>query len=224
MQYFVYRHIRLDTNTVFYIGIGRKIENYNSFKSEYRRAFATRRNKYWCNIVNKIDYIIEIIFESDDYNFIKQKEKEFIKLYGRQDRKLGTLVNYTDGGEGTVGYKFNDEQLKRLSNSHKGQIPYMKGKKHTLDSKTKMSISHEGKHIGVNNNFYGKHHSLDVKIKMGTPIIQYDLNGNLINEYYSLTEASEKTNSDFRLIQKVCKGERNKHNGYKWSYKNKTRI
>lgn len=46
MEYFVYRHIRLDTNEVFYIGIGKKIENYNSLKSEYRRAFSKRRNKH----------------------------------------------------------------------------------------------------------------------------------------------------------------------------------
>ena len=56
-KYFLYRHIRLDKNEPFYIGIGTK-RNYSSFKSIYARAFEKEsgRNKHWKNIINKTNY------------------------------------------------------------------------------------------------------------------------------------------------------------------------
>lgn len=227
MKYFLYRHIRLDSDEVFYIGIGKKIEKYNSFKSEYRRAFSKRRNKHWKNIVNKTDYEIDILYESDDFEIIKNKEKEFIKLYGRKDIKKGTLVNYTNGGEGTLGYIFTKEQLLKMSISHKGISNLNKGKTYVelygdraKDIKLLQSNSRKGKYKGMDNNFYGKKHSVQSKSKMGTSVIQYDLDNNYLNTYDTITEAANKTNSSISLIQKVCKGERNKHNGFKWKYVN----
>ena len=50
-MYFLYRHIRPDTNQVFYIGTGKKRER---AMSTLERATSKRnRNKYWANIVNK---------------------------------------------------------------------------------------------------------------------------------------------------------------------------
>jgi hypothetical protein len=91
----LYRHIRLDTNEVFYIGIGKKE------KRAYERG--NRRNAFWKAVVNKTDYDVEILLESDDYEFIKQKEIEFIALYGRRNLGRGSLVNLTDGGDGLLG-------------------------------------------------------------------------------------------------------------------------
>lgn len=98
---YLYRHIRLDNNEVFYVGVGMKNYSCNGFKSVYFRAFQKNkaRNKFWRNIVAKTDYKVEILLESDDYRYILEKEKEFVKLYGRRDLGLGTLVNLTDGGD-----------------------------------------------------------------------------------------------------------------------------
>lgn len=107
MKYYLYRHIRLDKNEPFYIGIGTKCKLFHSFKYEFRRAFSTkRRGKIWNDITNKTEYEVEILMESDDYNLIKNKEKEFIKLYGRKDLGTGILANLTDGGEGKLNYKY----------------------------------------------------------------------------------------------------------------------
>ena len=57
---YLYRHIRIDTNEVFYIGIG----GGNKYEKElsYKRAYSKYdRNKYWKNITNKTNYIVEII-------------------------------------------------------------------------------------------------------------------------------------------------------------------
>lgn len=93
-KYYLYRHIRLDKNIPFYVGVGTKQRN-GKLKSIYARAYAKEkgRSKWWKNIADKTDYRIEIILESNDLEFIKSKEIEFIDLYKE------TLCNITKGGD-----------------------------------------------------------------------------------------------------------------------------
>ena len=112
---YLYRHIRLDTNKVFYVGIGSD--------DKYKRAkVKTNRSSYWKNIVNKTDYKIEIIIDDIEYEQACKKEIEFIQLYGRKDKGLGTLVNLTNGGEGTLGIILSDETRKKMSLSQSGKV------------------------------------------------------------------------------------------------------
>lgn len=116
-KYYLYRHIRTDKGEPFYIGIGTKNEDkiYNSFVSEYSRAFSKHSRRYmWNRIVEKTPYEVEILLESNDYEFIKQKEIEFIALYGRRDIKTGILCNLTDGGEGSNGYKHSEDAKEKI--------------------------------------------------------------------------------------------------------------
>lgn len=97
--FFVYRHIRLDNNQPFYVGIGKKPSKYNGHNTEYKRAYNTsHRNIYWKNIINKTDYRVEVLWESENLEEIQLKEIEFISLYGRKEDG-GTLANMTSGGE-----------------------------------------------------------------------------------------------------------------------------
>lgn len=43
-------------------------------------------------------------------------------------------------------------------------------------------------------------------IKTSKPVIQYDLDGNILNKFVSVREAEEKTGIDNSLIIRVCKG------------------
>jgi hypothetical protein len=106
----VYRHVRLDTNEVFYIGIGNEKRPYNKH----------RRNKLWKNIVNKTEYRVDILFDDLTLEQAYEKEKEFIQLYGRKDLGLGTLANLTDGGDGV--HNLSDETKKKLSEIRKGLL------------------------------------------------------------------------------------------------------
>jgi RNase H-fold protein (predicted Holliday junction resolvase) len=115
---YVYRHIRLDTNEVFYIGIGSDVGG------KYIRAYSkTQRNRHW-NYVSKNGYCVEILFDNLDWSEACEKEKEFIKLYGRKDLKEGTLVNKTNGGEGTVGVIVSEETKKKISAAVLGKPLY----------------------------------------------------------------------------------------------------
>jgi len=136
---YLYRHIRLDKNEVFYVGVSKNIS--------YKRAYSVfRRNKFWHNITSKSDYEVEIILESDDYDFLLEKEKEFIELYGRKDLGKGTLVNLTSGGDGVVGYKCTEEDRAKMSARMKLRPP-MKGEEHPMF----------GKRGNLNPNFGIKH-------------------------------------------------------------------
>ena len=109
---YVYRHIRLDNNEPFYIGIG-------SDDKYYRANKKSQRNIYWKRIVSKTDYEVEIVLEDLTWEQACEKEKEFIVLYGRKDLKNGCLVNMTEGGDGTLGVIVSSETRKKLSNSIK---------------------------------------------------------------------------------------------------------
>ena len=127
----VYRHVRLDKNQPFYIGIG----------NEKSRAYDKRsRTKQWKNIAKK-GYEIEILFENIDFEEAKKKETEFIALYGRKNNNTGTLVNLTDGGEGTIGYKHTEESIQKCRIAAKNQI-------HTIESKHKKSLASKGEKNG----------------------------------------------------------------------------
>ena len=91
---YVYKHIRLDTNEIFYIGIG---------KTKRRITDRNNRNDRWTKVVNKAGFIAEIIEDGLDWQTASKKEMELIKFYGRADLGNGNLVNMTNGGDGFVG-------------------------------------------------------------------------------------------------------------------------
>ena len=110
----VYRHIRLDTNEVFYIGIGK----------DEKRAYDKKRSRsnWWKSILEKTEYRVDILFDNLTWEEACEKEKEFIELYGRKDLELGTLVNMTNGGDGSIGYKNSEESNKKRSDKLKNRV------------------------------------------------------------------------------------------------------
>lgn len=232
--YYLYRHIRLDKNIPFYIGIGTMNNKKSLCKTTYYRAHSFKqRNNFWKHIVNKTEFRVEILFETDDFNIIKEKEKEFINLYGRKDLGLGTLVNLTDGGEGCNP---SSERLYQMSQIMKdkyknGMAHWAAGKKFTEEHKKNLSIAQknlikEGYQNPILNkvNIYKRtigefKHSIETRKIRSKPILQFNLNGEFIAEYFNATEASEKTNSIRSLICRTCLGKTKTHNGFVWKYK-----
>lgn len=134
-MFYIYRHIRPDTNEVFYVGKG--LENSN------RHLSKQGRNKYWHNIVNKNNgqYDIEIMMEDLTHEESIEKEQEFIKLYGRRCDG-GTLCNLSLGGEGgTYGYTHTEETKELMSE-------FASGKPKSEETKKRISLSKKG--ISIN--------------------------------------------------------------------------
>ncbi len=127
---FLYRHIRIDKNEPFYIGIGSK--------NNFDRAYCTKkRNKIWNSIYTLTDIDIEIMLDNITWEEAKQKEIEFIKLYGRINKNNGTLANLTDGGAGMLGFKFSEEARLNMSKAQKSKPP--------VSEITKLKLSYKGK-------------------------------------------------------------------------------
>lgn len=154
---YVYRHIRLDKNEVFYIGIGSD--------GSYKRAFSKKyRNRHWRFIVDQTDYEIEIMMDDLTWEQAQEKEREFICLYGRRDLDKGTLVNMTDGGDGLhnpslelrekysklyTGTTVDEARRNKISEGmrkseavkkiNKGRVPWNKGKPRDEETKRKIA-------------------------------------------------------------------------------------
>jgi hypothetical protein len=158
---YIYRHLRLDKNEVFYIGIGSD--------KNYKRAFShCNRNRYWHFVVSNTDYEVEILLDDITWEQACKKEKEFIKLYGRKDLKEGTLVNMTDGGEGLINPSIEVlEKLKQpKTEDHKNKISLY----HADFSGAKNPMYGKGYLFkGEKNPFYGKKHSKDTLEKLKKP-------------------------------------------------------
>lgn len=134
---YLYRHIRLDKNEPFYIGIGSD--------TEYKRANSNHnRTKYWKNIISKTQYRVDIVMDNLSWEEACEKEKEFIALYKRKCDG-GILCNLTLGGEGVYGLKHSDQSKQLMSIQRKGR----KQSEETIIKRAK-------KLSGINNPNYGK--------------------------------------------------------------------
>lgn len=137
----------------FYVGKGSN----ERYKDHRYQAQMTRnkpgRKSYKIAIIHKL-WRQEIDFEEDIFlsNLTEQEafelEKQAIKVYGRYDNKTGILANVTDGGDGPTGYIHLEETKQYWSKIRKGKQagknhPYY-GKKHSKETRQKLSESHLG--------------------------------------------------------------------------------
>jgi hypothetical protein len=152
----VYRHIRCDKNEPFYIGIGKT----------KKRAYSKKgRNNHWKNITSKSDYEVDILFDGVSWDFAKEKEKEFILIYGRKDIGTGVLCNMTDGGDGTLGRVFDGSIYAGIPRSEDTKMKISKAHKGKKLSKDHIEKIRESK-VGKNNFFYGKNLSKEHREKI----------------------------------------------------------
>lgn len=208
---YVYTYTRLDKNEVFYVGIGSD--------SKYKRAKnISSRTDYFKKIINKSKYKLDIVFDDLTWEEACLKEIELIALYGRKDLKTGSLVNFTDGGEGRKGSQNRitpTYQIDLQGNIIKEWINIetiskeLKIDRHNLYAVLNGKVLTSNKFIWV----YKKDYSTTLvetilskldneknrRINNPTPgkkpiaVLQYDLNNNFIAEYSSVLEASKKT-------------------------------
>jgi hypothetical protein len=143
-MFYVYEHVRNDTNAIFYVGKGKN-----------KRAYDTiARNKYWQRIYAKTEGNITIRFiaENIDEELSLLVEIERIDQLKRLDISLS---NCTEGGEGLSGYYHTEETKQKMSASAKDRVNPMQGRMHTDDTRQKISASTKGR----SNSFKGKKHS-----------------------------------------------------------------
>ena len=114
---YLYRHIRLDTNQPFYIGVG-GLETFDDYE---RSRTPFNRSQFWKNVVNKTDYEVEIMLDDLSRKEAFEKETEFINLYGRSNLGKGVLCNLSNGGEGRIGSVNSESTRQKISIANKGK-------------------------------------------------------------------------------------------------------
>jgi hypothetical protein len=136
----------------FYVGKGknsRYLRHLKMFESNKPKNFVIKEHldnndkpiiiKYKENLSNKESLNIEV---------------DLIKRIGRKDLSNGPLLNLTNGGEKSIGYK----------------------------------------------------HTEEYKEKLKKPVIKHDLNGNILKEYGSISEAALDNNTSYQNIGNICSG------------------
>ena len=215
-KYCAYRHRRLDTNKIFYIGIGLTTRPFNKYN----------RNKYWHNIINKTNYNIEIIAENLDWDTACELEMLLISEYGRKDLGLGLLCNMTDGGDGITGFKHSEEtklKIKKFTKERMSNPEYLQkminnniGSKRSEETKLKMRNSQLGKRVSeetknklrIHNT--GKNHNEETKLKvsLNNPRRKEIINVITGIIYNSITEAAKLENISLSSLIHYLKGTR----------------
>lgn len=112
-----------------------------------------------------------IILEECSENW-SEREKYYIKIYNN-------LTNLTDGGEGTIGFKFSDEIKKKMSEQRTGEKNYFFGKHHSLESINIISNKIKEYHKNNPNSFLNKKHTDNTKNILSELGKKRWLNGNL---------------------------------------------
>lgn len=130
MTFYVYLHIQADALVPFYIG-----------KGERKRAFDFRyRSKFWKAVVNKHGVEVLILDEGLTEDEAHALERVYIRRLGRRDIGTGTLVNFTEGGEGTSGMVHTEETKRKIGQSNKGKVI-------TPEHRARISVARKGKSL-----------------------------------------------------------------------------
>lgn len=187
---------------------------------EYNKHHSIHLQRHY-NKYGKDDLVIEILCFCEKDKLYKL-ELENILIYDSYENGFNCLQ--IPGS--FLGYKFTEEQLNKLKKIQKeNSVKYRKsllerlekarkskkdnpvitdwwiGKKHTLETKKKMSLS--AKKRGFNN---------------GKKIVQRDMNDNFISTYESAYEAQRITGIQATNIGKCCLGERRSAGKFKWEF------
>lgn len=140
-MFYTYVHTKPD-GTIFYIGKGKGFRAWNE----------TSRNKHWKNTVSKHkNYGVQILA-----NWKTEKEAfehEMLLISCFKELQFD-LANYTNGGEGTTGFKWSPEQLKNRVNRKGSNHPFFGKKRPEVSKKLSRGNCYKAKQIKVNGKLF----------------------------------------------------------------------
>ena len=195
-------------NGKFYIGstINIKIRWRNhkeTLKKNKHRSILLQRawNKY-----REENFEFKIMRFVEDSKMIIPIEQFYLDIYRPYDRKIG--YNICKRANNTFGRKCSKETKEKIKQK-------AIGRKQSEESNKKRSIALKGRVISEKTKMKRKLK----RIKYYKPVEQYDLLGNFIKKWESISDANRELNINNGHISAVCKGKRNITGGFIWKYK-----
>ena len=215
-MYYVGQH-KSNVHDKKYFGSGRIIKNIIKKRPDTLKNYVLE----WC----------------EDKESLNESEIKWIK-YFRDNEGIDKCYNLCDGGSSNGGFKFNTQQLYKLSEAHKGYKhteeqkrkiseslkktfalkPCNRGRKFTDEHKRKISEANKGKKRS-------DEWKSALSKRKGKPVVQLTLDGDFIAVYPSANEAERKTGVGHVSICFCCNKRFKTSGNYIWcfesEYKNK---
>lgn len=234
----VYKHT--SPSGKVYIGITSK-EPEQRWRNGY--GYNQSGQEYFWNAIQKYgweNFKHEILYSNLTYEDAQKYEVDLIAFYKSNYKKYGNQYGYnaTDGGEGH-STPLSEETKEKISKSRIGRFigkdnpnygnhklagknnPFY-GKWHSEETKKKLSELFSGKSSPMK----GKKMSEEDKQKLRDickerckPVLQFNLNGDLINEYSSIHYAAKITGYDITCISSACRGGLHTYKNFIWMFK-----
>ena len=212
-EFIVYMHEN-KINHKKYIGITcqKPTQRWRGGKGYKIGLFKNAIDKYGWNNFNHI-----ILYEHLTKEDACLKEQELIKQYNTMDINYG--YNLCEGGNLTLGYHHTKETKEKMSLIKKGMY---KGKDNPMYGKSGILAPMYGKHLTE------EHKRKISEAKKGKPnyhtktlykkVDQYDLDGNFIKTWESISSIEKELGIKGTHISKVCRGKGKTTGGYVFKY------
>lgn len=203
MSYCIYTHTN-KTNGKVYVGLTSMIpeERWSNGKGYHKGTyFRNAIDKYgWNNFKH------EIIKDNLTKEEASYWEQYYISFYNSTDRQCG--YNMSSGGEHGGHPQTTETRMKIAKNGYRSG---MKGKKHSDDTKKRMSESRIGKHFSDGSKEKMRQKALSDR---GRLFLCVELNRvfNNLNEAYNITTCPKGA------IVLCCQGKQKQSKGYHWKY------
>lgn len=222
--------------------IGQTIHPEARFKSHIYHSTQIKNSNHFYRALRKygLDNFVYCVLEENILrDNLNMKEQEWIEYYD----SFHSGYNLTLGGDGAKGVIMSEETRRKLSESHKGKLAWNSGKHGIYSEETlkKLSKAFKGRKAwnSGKTNIYSEetlrkisqsntNPSKETRRKMSEShkgqiawncraVSKYDLNGNFIKTYPSITKAQEE-NPKCGTISAVCRGKVKQSGGFLWKY------
>lgn len=205
MKYKIYKLIDPKTNEIRYIG--RTVQTLtNRLKKHLKANDKSYRVNWIKSLANEgLTPLIELICETNTFEDCCELEQFYIKKY----KNIGcNLINMTDGGDGSIGFKHSEETIKKLKIIASNRV---KNKNYINTLKELGNKQWENK---------TQKEKLDnvINQKGRRNISQYTLDDVFIKEFISLREIERELGYFRANITPCLKGVFKQAYGYIWKY------
>lgn len=181
---------------------------YNPNSDTYNTKFYRGIRKYGFN-----NFTVELVEQCNDSE-LNDKEQYWIQFYNSYSKGY----NSTIGGEG--GTKYSTQDIVNLWNQGYSCSEIAKKMNMGKTGSRKVVIPRL-KAVGLYSiQEMQKRMKKDSQKKYSKPILQFDLNGNLIKKYHSVNEAARILKYAGSGISNAARGISKQYNGYIWKYEN----